>query len=408
VFKLLASTENLPYKEWLECRRQGIGGSDASVLCGVNRYKSPVSVKYEMNLCECQVFCYNGGCVVKSSNQMIAGEEIMGTTIACLCCGQPFEPTCHISRQKYCSSECRVKYNNAKRYFGGEMDTCPECGDHVEQIGEKGRRRRFCTDRCRVLYHQKKQQERRQNKERPAQICPNCGIEFQPEWGYGTQRRFCSDHCRLEWWREYHKAHPKEAPAERNCAACGESFTADRWHGGAYCSRNCYLRFMEKTHVKIICAWCSEEFSALESSSRKYCGVDCAAAARHKPTEQVIHEIPESERACPDCGNQMHACSHDIFRRELTCVPAQYIVTEHMQTVYSCRTCERTSDHVPMKKSQVPAAMIPGSGIASPSLATRFFTRMKPHFKCCMRMAERPVRKAMYGFTAHPATQSGP
>ena len=86
------------------------------------------------------------------------------------------------------------------------------------------------------------------------------------------------------------------------------------------------------------------------------------------PTEQVIHELPENERVCPDCGGKMHACGHDVYRRELTCVPAQYKVTEHLQTAYSCRHCERTSDHVPMKKSVVPAAMIPGSGVASPSL----------------------------------------
>jgi transposase len=86
------------------------------------------------------------------------------------------------------------------------------------------------------------------------------------------------------------------------------------------------------------------------------------------PTEQVIHELPESECVCPDCGGEMHACGHEVFRRELTCVPAQYKVTEHVQTAYSCRHCERTSNHVPMKKSAVPVAMIPGSGMASPSL----------------------------------------
>lgn len=43
-FKVLASTENMPYPEWLEWRKKGIGGSDASVVCGINRYKSPVEL----------------------------------------------------------------------------------------------------------------------------------------------------------------------------------------------------------------------------------------------------------------------------------------------------------------------------------------------------------------------------
>ena len=42
--KVLVSTENLPYEDWLEYRKQGIGGSDASVVCGISRYQSPVEL----------------------------------------------------------------------------------------------------------------------------------------------------------------------------------------------------------------------------------------------------------------------------------------------------------------------------------------------------------------------------
>ena len=41
---VLTSTEGLPYEDWLEFRRSGIGGSDASVVCGINRYKSPIEL----------------------------------------------------------------------------------------------------------------------------------------------------------------------------------------------------------------------------------------------------------------------------------------------------------------------------------------------------------------------------
>jgi len=44
MFKVLTSIVNLPYEEWLEYRRLGIGGSDASVVCGINQYKSPVEL----------------------------------------------------------------------------------------------------------------------------------------------------------------------------------------------------------------------------------------------------------------------------------------------------------------------------------------------------------------------------
>ena len=45
--KILASTENMPYVEWLDYRKQGIGGSDAAVVCGISRYKSPVELWME-------------------------------------------------------------------------------------------------------------------------------------------------------------------------------------------------------------------------------------------------------------------------------------------------------------------------------------------------------------------------
>ena len=44
---VLTSTVDLLYKDWLEFRRLGIGGSDASVVCGINKYKSPIELFME-------------------------------------------------------------------------------------------------------------------------------------------------------------------------------------------------------------------------------------------------------------------------------------------------------------------------------------------------------------------------
>ena len=128
----------------------------------------------------------------------------MANELVCLNCGKGFLPTCHITRQKFCSSKCRVRYNNAKRYYTDTpVNECPECGTPIRQSGEAGRWRRFCEKRCRQLYHDKKWQEKRQaNYQPPVQICPNCGKAFQPEWGPGTQRRFCGDACRIQWWTD--------------------------------------------------------------------------------------------------------------------------------------------------------------------------------------------------------------
>ena len=37
----------MPYTDWLDWRRSGIGGSDASVVCGINKYKSPIELWLE-------------------------------------------------------------------------------------------------------------------------------------------------------------------------------------------------------------------------------------------------------------------------------------------------------------------------------------------------------------------------
>jgi len=111
----------------------------------------------------------------------------------------------------------------------------------------------------------------------------------------------------------------------------------------------------------------SEETETVTYRRRKQRGKRDADFSRF-PTEQIVYELPESERICPDCGGPLHACGHEVLRRELASIPTQYKVKEHIQTVYGCRYCERSSDHVPMVKSEVPAALIPGSGIVSPSL----------------------------------------
>ena len=201
----------------------------------------------------------------------------MAEELKCQNCGQGFIPTCHITRQKYCSNECRYRYNNAKRYYKGELNICPECGEAVEQRERgAGRWRRFCSDGCRVKYNQRKIKERRAAKGRPPQVCPNCGKEFQPEWKTGS-RKYCSDACRIEWWREYHKANPPEAEPAKECLICGGQL---KGAGGTYCSRFCYLLAMDQTHVEETCEWCGETFTDTSGQGRRYCSRRCAVSGR--------------------------------------------------------------------------------------------------------------------------------
>ncbi len=91
---------------------------------------------------------------------------------------------------------------------------------------------------------------------------------------------------------------------------------------------------------------------------------------RLAPPRQEIHDIPKDDQICPDCGGPLHACGQEVLRTEVEIVPATVTAVEHIQIVYSCRSCAKNSDAemLPMVKAAVPAPVIPGSGVASPSL----------------------------------------
>ncbi len=91
------------------------------------------------------------------------------------------------------------------------------------------------------------------------------------------------------------------------------------------------------------------------------------------PTEVIEHALPEDERICPDCGGELHRMGQDS-RRELKIIPAQVKVVEHRRAVYSCRACEKNSDHVPIVKATLPEPVIKGS-IASPSLVAHIMNQ---------------------------------
>ena len=148
-------------------------------------------------------------------------EELKGQN-----CGKGFSPTCHITRQKFCSDACRYRYNNAKRHYNVPVNICPECGDKVEQEGGPGR-----------------------------------------------------------WRREYRKANPPEDGQAKECAMCGARLTGKN-RGKKYCSRFCYLLAADRGHSEEICEWCGEKFLDSSGQGRRYCSRSCSISARY--TQQGV------------------------------------------------------------------------------------------------------------------------
>jgi len=89
--------------------------------------------------------------------------------------------------------------------------------------------------------------------------------------------------------------------------------------------------------------------------------------------ETVPHDLSESERICPECGEALHGIGHNV-RQELVIIPARVKVVKHEQAVYACRNCEKNNDHVPIVKAAMPEPVIKGS-LASPSAVAHILTQ---------------------------------
>lgn len=86
---------------------------------------------------------------------------------------------------------------------------------------------------------------------------------------------------------------------------------------------------------------------------------------KNLPTETIHYHLPVEDQACLCCGEKVHEMSKEI-RRELKIIPAEVKVVEHVQHIYSCRSCEREGIETPIVKAKMPTPMYPKS-LASPS-----------------------------------------
>lgn len=86
------------------------------------------------------------------------------------------------------------------------------------------------------------------------------------------------------------------------------------------------------------------------------------------PVETVEYTIPEDERVCPDCAGILTEMSTQV-RRELKLVPAQVEVVEHVQHVYSCRSCEKVGITTTIRTAPMPVPAFPKSLASASAVA---------------------------------------
>ena len=90
--------------------------------------------------------------------------------------------------------------------------------------------------------------------------------------------------------------------------------------------------------------------------------------AKDLPVQEVVIDIPESERTCNICEGDLRPIGKELVRRELSIIPAQAFVTETYRINYGCGDCLKETDDANIIKPEVPEPVVK-RGLASPSSA---------------------------------------
>lgn len=75
---------------------------------------------------------------------------------------------------------------------------------------------------------------------------------------------------------------------------------------------------------------------------------------KNLPRERVVHALPEHERCCTACGEELTKIREEVTE-QLDYTPASFKVIEHVRGVFACKSCEETilrAPKAPRKRSR--------------------------------------------------------
>ena len=81
---------------------------------------------------------------------------------------------------------------------------------------------------------------------------------------------------------------------------------------------------------------------------------------------EIEHEVPEEERACPECGSVMEPIGKEVVEK-VVLVPAKAILQRDIYYTYACKAC--TAEPTPITKTPKEPALIPGSYASAEAVA---------------------------------------
>ena len=88
------------------------------------------------------------------------------------------------------------------------------------------------------------------------------------------------------------------------------------------------------------------------------------------PIERVEHPLPDDQRGCRDCGEQMEKIGEEVTR-QLEYEPATMRVIEHARFKYACRGCEDVVALAPLPAQPIEKGL-PGPGLLAHVLVSKY------------------------------------
>lgn len=88
--------------------------------------------------------------------------------------------------------------------------------------------------------------------------------------------------------------------------------------------------------------------------------------------EVVEHRLPEDERICRECGEQMVEIGKEVVET-VKVIPAQYILRRDIYYTYACKNCEENGISTPVIKTPHQKSVISG-GVAAPETVAYLMT----------------------------------
>ncbi len=86
------------------------------------------------------------------------------------------------------------------------------------------------------------------------------------------------------------------------------------------------------------------------------------------PVEEVIYDIPEEDKTCSKCGEQLEFLKYET-RREIKLIPAKVTVVEHKKAVYVCKNCDKTGTEANFVTAEARKPLIEKSLVSASMLA---------------------------------------